>query len=127
MQDITLETIVAAHDEVMAAGGGDRRVLSEGNLHQLVFRANLAEDPWERATIVFYSLCAFPPFREGNRRTAARLAETILAAGGFNGRLPCEDLRSLAQGIDAFTVEIEDVEQVLRRCTGPGPWTVRQS
>jgi hypothetical protein len=121
MQDITLETIIAAHDEVMAADGGDVRVLSEGNLHQLIFRANLAVDPCGRAAVVFYSLCAFPPFREGNRRTAARLAETILAAGGSGGRLPCEDLRSLVQGIDAFTVETEDVEQVLRRCMRPGP------
>jgi hypothetical protein len=115
MQDMTLEQIIAAHNAIMAKDGGDCRVLSEGGLHQLVFRANLVEDPCQRAALVFYSLCAFPAFREGNRRTAGSLAETILADGGFRGRLPCGELRSLARGIDAFLVETEDVEQVLHR------------
>jgi prophage maintenance system killer protein len=114
MQDLSLETIIALHAGIMAECGGDTRVLSEGNLHQLVFRANLMDDPRERAAFVFWSLCAFPAFREGNRRTARRLAETILSSGGDQPDLPCEELRRLVQGIDAFTVEIDDVEQFLR-------------
>jgi len=114
MQDITLETIYALHDRIMAECGGDGRVLSEANLHQLVFRANLTHDVHERAALVFYSLCAFPAFRGGNRRTARRLAETILASGGHRVDLSCEELGGLVQGIDAFAVETDDVEQFLR-------------
>ncbi len=114
MQDLTLETIIALHAGIMAECGGDDRVLSEGNLHQLVFRANLKDDVHERAAFVFYSLCAFPAFRRGNRRTARRLAETILASGGYQVDLSCEELRGLVQGIDAFNVEIDDVERFLR-------------
>jgi len=69
MQDLTLETIIAIHDGILAKDGGDSRVLSEGNLLQLVFRANLTGDPLKRAALVFYSLCAFPVFRTGNRRS----------------------------------------------------------
>lgn len=118
MQDLTLETILSVHDGIMAKAGGDRRVLSEGNLYQLVFRANLVRDPVERAALVFYSLCAFPAFREGNRRTARDLAESILSSGAYPVHLPCEALRELVQGIDEFTVEIEDVGQFLALHSG---------
>ena len=113
MEDLTLETIVALHDGMMAESGEDTRIVSEGNLHQLVFRANLMDDVHKRAAFVFWSLCAFPAFCGGNGRTARRLAETILASGGHTIDLPCEELHRLVQGIDAFNVEIDDVEQFL--------------
>jgi prophage maintenance system killer protein len=115
MQDLTLKTIIAIHDGILAKDGGDSRVLSEGNLLQLVFRTNLTGDPLKRAALVFYSLCAFPAFLTGNRRTARLLAEAILASDGYQVDIPCEDLRGLVQGIDMFTVEIDDVEQFLRQ------------
>jgi hypothetical protein len=113
MQDLTLETIIAIHDRILAKDGGDSRILSEGNLHQLVFRANLIDDVRKRAAFVFYSLCVFPVFREGNRRTACRLTKIFLDSDADPADMLCEDLRGLAHGIDAFTVEIEDVEQFL--------------
>jgi len=115
MQDLTLETILSIHDAILTKDGGDSRMLSEGNLNQLVFRANLVDDVRKRAAFVFYSLCVFPVFREGNRRTACQLTKVILESGGYHADMPCEGLRGLARGIDAFTVEIEDVEQVLCR------------
>jgi prophage maintenance system killer protein len=113
MQYLTLETILEIHDGIMARDGGDSRVLSEGNLHQIVFRANLLEETHKRAATVLYSLCAYPAFREGNRRTALCLAEMILASDGGQVDIPCETFRDLVKGIDEFAVEIEDVEQFL--------------
>jgi prophage maintenance system killer protein len=113
MEDLTMEMILMVHDGIMAKDGGDRRVLSEGNLHQIVFRANLIEETRRRAASVLYSLCAFPAFREGNRRTALRLAETILASDGVQLDCSCEDFLPLVKGIDGFAVEIEDVEEFL--------------
>ena len=118
MQEITLETITGIHAGIMAKDGGDRRIISEGNLHQMVFHANLAEDPVSRAASLFYTICAFPAFREGNRRTACCLAETLLCTENRQGKLPCEEVRALIRGIDTFTVEIEDVEQFLLRYAG---------
>lgn len=113
MQNITVNTIISLHDRILKNDGGDCRIISEGNLHQLVFRANMTGDPISRAATVFWLLCAYPAFREGNRRTAYRLAETLLGTEGCRFDLPCGDVRTLVQGIDAFTVEIEDVEQFL--------------
>jgi prophage maintenance system killer protein len=118
MQGITLETITAMHDRVLAADGGDRRIVSEGNLHQIVFQANLAVHQVPRAARVFWSLCAYPPFREGNRRTAHRLAEGILSHEGSPVVLPCEEIHALIRGIDAFTIEIDDVERAFGHYAG---------
>jgi hypothetical protein len=43
------------------------------------------------------------------------LAEAILASDGHQVDIPCEDLRGLVQDIDMFIVEIDDVEQFLRK------------
>ncbi|PKG32942.1 MAG: hypothetical protein CW742_05490 [Methanoregula sp.] len=115
MQDVSLELIVNIHRNVLADSQADLRIVSEGNLHQLVFQANLTDNPFSRAALVFWSLCAYPAFREGNRRTAHRLAEKILDSAGCRVDLPCPDVRALVQGIDAFTVEPEDVERAFRR------------
>jgi prophage maintenance system killer protein len=118
MDDLTVEQIVAIHAGIMTRDGGDARVLSEGNLHQLVFRANLLPDPITRAASALYSLCAYPAFRDGNKRTAQALSERILAEGGFS--LPGDDPRcfALMQGVIDFTVEIEEIEQYLRNNAG---------
>jgi hypothetical protein len=115
MQEITLETIIGLHDTILAKDGGDLRIISEANLHQLVFQVNLKEDPVARAATAFWSLCAYPAFREGNRRTAYRLAEVLRAGGIAQKELPCEEMRALAKGIDSFIVEIDDVVRVLQR------------
>ena len=119
MREVSLELVVRLHEEVLTSEQADLRIVSEGNLHQLVFRANLTDDPFSRAATVFWSLCAYPAFREGNRRTAYRIAEEILVSAGCRMDLPCTDIRALIQGIDAFTVETEDVERMLRSPAAP--------
>ena len=119
MRDVSLELITSLHGKVLAGTQADLRIISEGNLHQLVFQANLTDDPFSRAAIAFWSLCAYPAFREGNRRTAYRLAEEILLSGGCTVDLPCSEIRALINGIDAFTVETEDVERVFRNPAAP--------
>lgn len=115
MQDLSLEYIIALQKKVLSHDEqADLRIISEGNLHQLVFRATMTDDPFSRAAFAFWSLCAYPAFREGNRRTAYRLAEEILVSAGCRVDLSCPDVRALVQGIDTFTVEPEDVEQVFR-------------
>lgn len=114
MQEITAATIIAMHDAILREDGGDDRIICEGILQEVVFQANLQEDRISRTATVFWSLCAYPAFREGNKRTAYRLAESILSMDKTPVSLPCEEIRTLTLGINAFTVEIEDVERVLR-------------
>ena len=60
MQDLAVDQIIALHGEIIARDGGDGRLLSEGNLHQLVFRANLIPEPVPRAAFTFYCSYRIP-------------------------------------------------------------------
>ncbi|MEN6610050.1 MAG: Fic family protein [Methanoregulaceae archaeon] len=114
MDDLTVERVLAVHERILAVDGGDARLLSEPNLHQLVFRANLVPDVFRRAALVLFTLTAYPAFREGNKRTAAVLAAGIL--GQEQHRLEPGDARlwELLAGVTAFTTEPEDIEAWLR-------------
>jgi prophage maintenance system killer protein len=114
MEDITYDLVVAIHTRIMAEEKGDCRVLSEANLHQLVFRANLTPDSVSRAAFIFYSLCAYPAFREGNAGTAFAVTELVLASGGKRITGDKAGIMALAEGIPAFTTEPEEIELWLR-------------
>ena len=110
MEDLTVEQVIAFHDRVMRTDGGDSRLLSEAGLHHMVFLANRIEDGYRRAALVFFSLCAYPAFREGNSRTAWLVAEMILNSKGYAFEARDEDMTDLVKGIASFTVEQADVE-----------------
>jgi prophage maintenance system killer protein len=114
MDELTVEQILTLHTRIMAGDGGDARLLSEPNLHQLVFRANLVPDVFRRAALVLFTLCAYPAFRDGNRRTAHALASRILEQEQY--LLAPDDPRvaGLLAGVAAYTVELEEIEQWLR-------------
>jgi prophage maintenance system killer protein len=113
MEDLTVDQAVAIHTRIMAEEKGDCRVLSEANLHQLVFRANLIHECVPRAAFIFYSLCAYPAFREGNSRTALVVTELVLASGGYRIAGDKSGIKALEEGILAFTTGPEEIEQWL--------------
>jgi prophage maintenance system killer protein len=113
MEDLTVGQVEAIHHRIMMAKKGDCRVLSEANLHQLVFRANLIPECVPRAAFIFYSLCAYPAFREGNTGTALAVMEQALASGGYRLTGDKAGILALAEGIRAFTTEPEEIEQWL--------------
>lgn len=117
MEDLTVGQVEVIHNRIMGEEKGDSRVLSEANLLQMVFRANLIPECVPRAAFIFYSLCAYPAFRGGNAGTALAVTEWVLASGGY--RIPEEktEIIALAEGILAFTTEPEEVEQWLRNNT----------
>jgi prophage maintenance system killer protein len=116
MQDIRVDQVIAVHAAIIEREGGDNRLLSEGNLHQMVFRANLIHDAVPRAAFVLYSTVAYPAFREGNSRLARKLATQILADGGY-GIDPAdeEQIDRLEEGILSFTTELQDIGDWLTR------------
>lgn len=107
MDDVTVETVEAIHAMTMEDGKGDCRILSEANLLQLVFQANLIPGCVPRAAFVFYSLSAYPVFREGNERTAHELTLQILSEGGY-GIDPAGQMQlgQLSRDITSFTTDI---------------------
>ena len=113
MDDLTVEEIIAFHEQVMKTDGRDARLLSEASLHQMVFSANRTEDVHHRAALAFFTLCAYPAFRDGNKRTALLLARTILIRNGYLLEQEGDGMAGLMQGIASFTVEEADVEEWL--------------
>jgi len=113
MEDLTVEQVEAIHTRVMTEEKGDCRVLSEANLHQMVFHANLIPDCMPRAAFIFYFLCAYLAFREGNFRTAIAVTEQVLLSGGYRISGEKAGIMALAAGIVAFIAEPEEIEQWL--------------
>jgi death-on-curing family protein len=118
MNDLTVEQIITIHKGIMTSDGDDALILSEANLHQLVFRANLIPQQFKRAAFVLYSIAAYPPFCDGNKRTARIIAGQILLEEGCHF-IPEEDNRIfvLLHGVAAYEVEPEDIEDWLHKHT----------
>ena len=111
MEDLTVKQVEAIHDRIVMEERGDCRVLSEANLHQMVFQANLIPECIPRAAFIFYSLCAYPAFLEGNPGTALAVTEKVLESGGYRITGDTMGILALAEGIIAFTTEPEEIEQ----------------
>jgi prophage maintenance system killer protein len=111
MEDLSAEEIVDIHHRIMMEGKGDCRIISEANLHQMVFGANLLQDCIPRAAFIFYSLCAYPAFREGNTETALAVTQQVLVSGGYRITGEISGILALADGIIGFTTEPEEIEQ----------------
>lgn len=114
MTVLTVDQIIQIHAGVIAHDGGDSRILSEAALHQMVFYANGITDSYRRAAFALYSLCAYPPFREGNEQTARVVMEQILLEGGLHLPSDANCIVPLIAGIAAYSVEPEEIELVLR-------------
>jgi len=110
MKDISVEQVVAIHTRLMADEKGDSRILSLANLHQMVFSANLITEFLPRAAFMFYSLCAYPAFREGNLETAVAVTEEVLASEGFRITGERSGIMELATGVLAFRTDNSDIE-----------------
>jgi death-on-curing family protein len=114
MDDLTVEQVIAFHDKVMRTDGGDARLLSEAGLHQMVFSVNRIDDVHCRAALAFFTLIAYPAFRDGNNHTAQLLADWILADNGYTPEDLDVEMTGLVQGIADFTVELADIKEWLR-------------
>lgn len=113
MDELTVDRIIAVHDTLLAGTRDDARLLSEPNLHQLAFRVNLEPDLRKKATLILFSLCAYPAFRDGNKRTATKLAAEILQETGYTLDPTDPELIRILAGITDFTIEPEDIEKWL--------------
>ena len=117
MNDLTVEQVIACHEKVMTSEGGDDRLLSEAGLHQMVFSANRMENIFIRTAFTFFSLVAYPVYREGNNSTALLMAKMILSDNGYTLEANKDEMTALAQGIASFTLEQGDIEEWLHSHT----------
>ena len=110
MDDFTFEKVMDIHRAVMEKSGGDLRLLSEANLHELVFRVNCTGNTLAKASGAAFLVAAFPPFRDGNKRTARGIMDFILSRDGYVIVGSEEELSALISGVVSFAVEQEDID-----------------
>lgn len=115
MDELTTDEIIAIHSRIIEQRGGDGRMLSEAGLHQIVFNVNLSADAFHKAAYVFFSFCAYPPFREENARTALCIVKNILDREGYRIDPDPTELAKLVRGVESFSLEIEELEGWLHR------------
>jgi prophage maintenance system killer protein len=115
MDDLAVDDIITIHSRHIAREGGDARVLSEANLHQLVFQVNLSMDVFHKAALVLFSFCAYPTFREGNMQTALCIIKKIFSEERYRVIFEEAEHSGLVKGVESFSLEIEDVEDWLHR------------
>jgi prophage maintenance system killer protein len=115
MDDLTADDIIAIHSRHIAVEGGDARILSEANIHQLVFRVNLSGEVFHQAALILFSFCAYPPFREGNVQTALCIIKKIFSKYRYRVIFNEVELSDLVKGVESFSLEIEDLEDWLHR------------
>jgi prophage maintenance system killer protein len=115
MADLTVDAIIAIHSRLIAQENGDARLLSEANLHQLVFQVNISGDIFYKAAFVLFSFCAYPPFREGNVQTAFCIINKILDDEDYQVEQDTTEIAALVLGVESFTLEIEDLEDWMHR------------
>jgi prophage maintenance system killer protein len=113
MGDLTVEVVEEIHRRIIEDKKGDTRIISEANLHQMVFHANLIPEVVPRGAFILYSLCAYPAFRQGNFRTALAVTERVLETEGYRITGDKVAIIALAEGIREFTTEPEEIEQWL--------------
>lgn len=122
-----MESVLAIHQEVLAAHGGlgglrDRALLESAvAAPQASFGGKpLLQDPIEMASAYLFHLCRNRPFADGNKRTALAAALVFLDA---NGLLPdpgaptrrLDDWESLVLDVASSKLDREQTSRRLRK------------
>lgn len=105
---LTVEAVLAIHEEVLAAHGGGTGLRDKTLLESAVaapqatmFGQPVFASPVEMAAAYLYYLCQNHPFIDGNKRTALACCLVFLSVNGF---LPEEDLDTDAW--ESFVLEV---------------------
>jgi len=119
MDHLTIDDVLDLHRGILKDSADDCRVFSEPTLHQLVFRVNSTDDPISRAALVIYHSAVYPSFNDGNKRTAAALANRVLAESGIAIDPKEDQLFELMREALLFRIEQDDIEAWLRENVKP--------
>jgi len=117
------EVALAAHAEQLAEHGGGEAVRDAGALESAMARPrNLAEydDPDAAALAAAYAfgIARNHPFVDGNKRTAAVVAETFLALNGFTPSAGDAELVVAVLALAAGELAEDELADWLRRHIG---------
>lgn len=123
----TYETVIAIHQEVLAAHGGGTGISSTDLLKSAIaapqatmMGASLIIDPIELAAAYLYYLCSNHPFVDGNKRTALATCLVFLSENGLlkEEKLEVEKWENLTLAVAASLLSRDEITATLRKLIG---------
>jgi death-on-curing protein len=121
MRYLTLNEVLAVHDQVMRQSGGAVGVLSLSALESALAQPRMTfggEDLYpalaEKAAALGYSLIANHPFVDGNKRTGHAAMEVFLMVNGFEIQASVDEQERVILQVAAGEMEREEFTEWLR-------------
>ena len=111
---LSLEQVLALHDDLVAAFGGARTLRERGMLESAVARPamtfggeDLYGDVAAKAAALMHSLVLNHPFVDGNKRIGAAAAELFIEGNGSILQAADEEFEGVTMAVAAGSVSIE--------------------
>lgn len=124
MRSLTLNEVLAVHDQVMRQSGGAVGVLSLSALESALAQprmtfggADLYPTLVEKAAALGHSLIANHPFVDGNKRTGHAAMEVFLMVNGFEIQASVDEQEQVILQVAAGAMKREEFIQWLRAHT----------
>ena len=121
MRYLTLNEVLAVHDQVMRQSGGAVGVLSLSALESALAQprmtfggADLYPTPVEKAAALGHSLIANHPFVDGNKRTGHAAMEVFLMVNGFEIQAAVDEQEQVILQVAAGAMKREEFTEWLR-------------
>jgi death on curing protein len=106
---LTVEEIVAIHDEIIKETGGHAGIISKGNLDFVIDQMQIPKDIVGKASTLFFGIITSHPFVDGNKRTAISSAETFLKENGYELTANDEELWDIVHKISEGKLKFRKV------------------
>lgn len=122
MQFVTLDEILAIHDEVLIIAGGRAGIHDFTLLHSAIERPKvqfsgrfLYVSVWLMAAALLQSLVKNHPFEDGNKRTAYASAARFLYKNGYKLRHVLREAVPFMVGVDTGNKTLEEISSWLKK------------
>lgn len=124
MKYLTLQRVLAIHDQAVKRFGGSHGVRDLGLVESAIGRpqpafggADLYESIFDKAAALLQSLLKNHPFVDGNKRTALTSAGIFLKMNGYKLKNYHEEEVEFAVNVDNKHLSLEDISKWLKKHT----------
>lgn len=114
MAELTGESIIEIHDDIIKEYGGTGGLLTRGTLELLVYKVNREKDAFRQAALILHIIAAQHPFFDGNKRTAFATAENVLRDAGYYLDADDNEVVNLMQKIAEYKCTVKTIEKWIR-------------
>lgn len=122
MQFITLDEVLAIHDEMLIVAGGRAGIHDFTLLHSAIERPKaqfggkfLYSSLWTMAAAMLQSLVKNHPFDDGNKRTAYASTARFLYKNGYKLRHALKETVLFMVGVDIKNKNLEEIAAWLKK------------